>query len=93
MFKEYVIIRSISKKINALFITYNMHRWDSIPGTDHIANPFSLNLRVSTTKIENLRLQFGGDIILVTFGNFVTLLVWKNVNKLICIQYFVSQFL
>ena len=39
------------------------HRCDSIQGTDYIANPFFVNLRVSKTKIENLRWQVGGDII------------------------------
>ena len=40
-----------------------IHRCDSIQGTDYIANSFFLNLRVSRTNIENLRWQFGGDII------------------------------
>ena len=31
------------------------HRRDSIQGTDYIANPFFLNLKVSRTTIENLR--------------------------------------
>ena len=53
------------------------HRRDSIQGTDYIANYFVLNLRVSRTTIENLRCRFGGDIILLTFGKFVTLLVQK----------------
>ena len=30
-------------------------RRDSIQGTDYIANPFFLNLKVSRTTIENLR--------------------------------------
>ena len=51
------------------------HRCDSIQGTDYIANYFALNLRVSRITIENLRWWFGGDIIALTFGKFVTLLV------------------
>ena len=54
-----------------------LRRRDSIQGTDYIANYFVLNLRVSRTTIENLRCQFGGDIIPLTFGKFVTLLVQK----------------
>ena len=53
------------------------HRRDSIQGTDYIANPFFLNLKVSRTTIENLSWQFGGDIIRVTFRKSVTLLVPK----------------
>ena len=51
------------------------HRHDSIQGTDYIANYFFLNLKVSRTTIENLRWRFSGDIIPLTFGKFVTLLV------------------
>ena len=40
-----------------------MHRHDSIQGTDYIANPFFLNLKVSPTAIESLRWQLSGDII------------------------------
>ena len=32
-----------------------IHRHDLIQGTDYIANPFFLNLKVSKTTIENLR--------------------------------------
>ena len=32
-----------------------LHRCDSIQGTDYIANPFILNLKVSRTTIGNLR--------------------------------------
>ena len=32
-----------------------LHRRDSIQGTDYIAYPFFLNLKVSRTTIENLR--------------------------------------
>ena len=53
----------------------------SIQGTDYIANPFFLNLKVSRTTIKNLRWQFGGDIIPVTFGKSVTLLVPKLKKK------------
>ena len=45
-------------------------RSDSIQGTDYIANdyrPSLLNLRVSRTKIENLKQQIGRDINCVTF--------------------------
>ena len=38
-----------------LLILCIVHRCDSISGTDYIANPFFLNLRVFTTKIENIR--------------------------------------
>ena len=55
---------------------YLFHRRDSIQGTNYIANYF-LNLRVSRTKIENLKWQIGGDIIPLTFGKFVTSLVQK----------------
>ena len=58
------------------------HRRDSIQGTDYIANPFFLNLKVSRTTIENLRWQFGGDIIQVTFGKSVTSLVPKLKEKM-----------
>ena len=53
------------------------HRCDSIQGTDYIANYFFLNLRVSRTKIYNLKRQIGGDIIPLTFRKFVTSLVQK----------------
>ena len=53
------------------------HRCDSMWGTDYIAYPFFMNLKVSRTTIENLRWQFVGDIILVTFRKFVTSLVQK----------------
>ena len=39
------------------------------------------NLRVSRAKIENLRWQFGGDIIRVTFKQFVTSLVQQLKKK------------
>ena len=54
-----------------------MHMSDSIQGTDYIATYFFLNLKVSKAKIENLKLRIGGDIIPLTFGKFVTLLVQK----------------
>ena len=60
---------------------YLYHRCDSIQGTDYIANPFFLNLKVSRTTIKNLRLQSGRDIIQVTFGKFVTSLVQKLKKK------------
>ena len=47
------------------------HRRDSI----HIADNFFLILRVSRTKIENLKCQIGGDIILLSFRKIVTSLV------------------
>ena len=53
------------------------HRCDSIQGTDYIATYFFLNLRISRAKIENLKWRIGGDIIPLTFGKFVTLLVQK----------------
>ena len=34
-----------------------VHRSDSIPGIDYIANDFLLNFRVSGTKFGNLKLQ------------------------------------
>ena len=70
-----------------------LHRCDSIQGTDYIANPFFLNLKVSRTTTENLRWQFGGYIIRVTFIKSVTSLVQKIVTKLIGSQYLVAQFL
>ena len=48
--------------------THLDHRRDSVQGTNYIVNPFFLNLKVSRKTIENLRPQFGGDIIRVTFG-------------------------
>ena len=48
------------------------HRWDSSQGTDYIANDFFSNVRVSRTKIENLKWQIGKDIFLLTFGNVAT---------------------
>ena len=54
-----------------------LHRRDSIQGTDYIATYFFLNLKVSRAKIENLKLWIGGDIISLTFGKIVTLLVQK----------------
>ena len=41
------------------------------------ANYFFLNLKVSRMKIENLKQQISGDIILLTFGKFETLVVQK----------------
>ena len=41
------------------------------------------HLRVSRTKIEKLRLQFGEDINFITFRKFVTLLVQQPKNKYI----------
>ena len=60
-----------------------LHRCDftQVQDTDYIASPFFLNLKVSRTTIESLRWQFGGEIIQVTFGKFVTLLVQKLKNK------------
>ena len=46
-----------------------MHRSDSMWGTDYIANPFFLNLKVSGTAIQNLSWPLSGEIIQVTFGN------------------------
>ena len=49
----------------------------------------------SRTKIENLTGTIGKDINFGFFGEFVTVLVQKvkkNVNKLVCSQYFDSQF-
>ena len=54
-----------------------LHMSDSIQGTDYIATYFFLNLKVSRAKIENLKWRIGGDIIPLTFGKFVTLLVQK----------------
>ena len=71
-------------------VNEQLHRRDSIQGIDYIANPFFMNLKVS---IQNLRWQFSGDIIQVTFRKSVTSLVPKNVNKLISNQYFVAQLL
>ena len=45
---------------------------ETIQGTDYIANPFFLYLKVSRTTIENLRWQFSGDIIWGTFRKSVT---------------------
>ena len=53
------------------------HMSDSIQGTDYIATYFFLNLKISRAKIENLKWQIGGDIIPLTFGTFVALLVQK----------------
>ena len=50
---------------------------DSIQGTDYIVTYLFLNLKVSRAKIENLKWRIGGDIIPLTFGKFVTLLVKK----------------
>ena len=60
-----------------LFYQRHVHRRDLIQGTDYIANYFFLNLRVSRTKIENLKQPIGGDIILLTFKKFVSSLVQK----------------
>ena len=54
-----------------------MHRRDSIQGTDYIANPFFLNLKVLRTTVENLKWRFSGDIIQVTFRKSITSLVQK----------------
>ena len=73
-----------------------MHRRDSIQGTDCITNYFFLNLRVSWAKIENRKWQIGGDIIPLTFGKYVMLLVKKLKilrKKLTCSQYLDWQFL
>ena len=64
-------------KFNHLFGEFSKHRRDSIQGTDYIANYFFLNLKVSRTKIVNVRWWFGGDIIPLTFGKFVATLVKK----------------
>ena len=72
------------------------HRHDSIQGTDYIANYFFLNLWVSREKFENLKWWISGDIIPLTFKNFVTLLVQKLKilrKKLTCSQYLDCQFL
>ena len=66
-----------SKKRNQLSSGFPSHRRDSIQGTDYIATYFFLNLRISRAKIENLKWWIGGDIIPLTFGKFVTLLVQK----------------
>ena len=47
-------------------------RLDPIQDTDYIPNYFFSNLSVSRTKIENLKWKIGWDIILITFGKFVT---------------------
>ena len=65
------------------------HRCDWIQGTDYIANPFFLSLRITRTKIKNLRWEVFGDIIQVTFCKFVTS---KLANKLICNKYLDSYF-
>ena len=56
-------------------------------GTLHcqrLYRPFFLNLRVSRTKIENLKQQIRKDINHVTFQKFVTLLVqnFKDIESL-----------
>ena len=87
-----VHILTMSHKIlTGVIVTEQYHRCDSIQGTDYVANPFFLNLRVSKTKIENLRWEVGEDIIQVTFGKLVdnhwSKNLRKDVNKLICSQY------
>ena len=47
------------------------HSSDSIQGTDYIANNF-FNLKVSRTKIKNLKWKIGWNIIKLTFEKFVT---------------------
>ena len=73
-----------------------IHRSDSIQGTDYIASYFFLNLKVSRAKIENPKWRISGDIILLNFGKFVTLSVQKLKifgRKLTCNQYLNWQFL
>ena len=68
---------------------FPQHKPDSIQATDYIANYFVLNLGFSGAKIENLK-WLGGDIILLIFAKYVTLLVQK---RKICVQYIDWQFL
>ena len=51
------------------------HRRDSIQSADYFVDNFFLILRVSRTKIENLKCQIGGDIILLSFRKIVTSLI------------------
>ena len=86
----------LGSNIQVWYRINRLHRHDSIQGTDYIVNYFFLNLRVSRAKIENLKWQFGGDIIPLTFRKFVTLLVQKLKilgKKLTCSQYLDWQFL
>ena len=57
------------------------HRLDSMWGTDYIANPFFLNLKISRTTIETLRWQLSGKIIQVTFRKSSTSLVQQLKKK------------
>ena len=76
-FKARVGILILAWQRHTRFFKRLNHRRDSIQGTDYIANYLVLNLRVSRTTIENLKWWVGGDIIPLTFGKFVTLLVQK----------------
>ena len=75
------IIQQSNKWIYIFRPELPIHKRDSIQGTDYIANPFFLNLKVSRTTIKNLRWQFSGDIIQVTFRKSVTSLVPKLKKK------------
>ena len=52
-------------------------------GTDYIANPFFFLLRVSRTRIKNLRWQLVGEITPVTFRKFVALFVQQLKKKIV----------
>ena len=55
--------------------------------------PFFLNLMFSMTKIENLKQQFGGEIIFVIFGKIVTSLIqklWANILTTNQLVYLIS---
>ena len=66
IFTIQLLTKKIFKKIFMfyLLILCIVRRCDSIQGTDYIANPFFLNLRVSRTKIENIR----GQVVQILFG-------------------------
>ena len=76
---------------NFFVFLYSTHRCDSSQGTGYITNPFFLTTdyitnpgnflqfaRFLATTIENLRWQFGGDIVRVTFGKFYNIIGSKT---------------
>ena len=75
------LLDTVMSRNQHIGVQERQYRCDSIQGTDYIANPFFLNLKVSSTTIENLRWQFGGNIIQATFGKSVTSLVQKRKKK------------
>ena len=56
---KFTLVRDRYRDQDSLFpivpVLFPVHRCDSIQGTDYIANPFFLIIKVSRTTIENLR--------------------------------------